>query len=82
MTKVDNSDIGSIESILTETRLFPPPPEFARKARISSLEQYQELWERAKDDPEGFWGEQAKVLHWFKPWEKVLDWKPPHAQWF
>ncbi len=80
--KVDNSDVGSIESILTETRLFPPPPEFARRARVSSLEQYQELWERAKDDPEGFWGEQAKVLHWFKPWEKVLDWKPPHVQWF
>ena len=80
--KVENSDVGSIESILTETRLFPPPPEFARKWRVSSLEQYQELWDRARNDPEGFWGEQAKVLHWFKPWEKVLDWKPPHAQWF
>ena len=53
---------GSIESILVETRVFPPPAEFARKAHISSLEQYQALWDRAKDDPEGFWGEMAEPL--------------------
>jgi acetyl-CoA synthetase len=73
----------SITSILNETRVFPPPPEFARKARISSLEQYEALWNRAKDDPEGFWGEQAKALRWSKPWSKVLDWSnPPFAKWF
>src|SRR5919107_1818488 len=44
---------GSIESILNETRVFPPSADFARKAHISSLEQYQSLWNWAKEDPEG-----------------------------
>ncbi len=35
-----------------------------------------------KGDPEGFWAEQAETLHWFKPWDKVLDWNEPHAKWF
>ena len=33
-------------------------------------------------DPEGFWEEQANKLEWFKKWDKVLDWTPPHAKWF
>ena len=73
---------GSITSVLQETRVFPPPPEFASKAIISSLAQYEALWNRAKDDPEGFWGEQAQVLDWDKTWDKVLDWQPPSAKWF
>jgi acetyl-CoA synthetase len=73
---------GSITSVLQETRVFPPPEEFARKAHISSLAQYEALWDRAKDDPEGFWGEHAQALHWDKPWDKVLDWQPPFAKWF
>jgi acetyl-CoA synthetase len=73
---------GSITSVLNETRVFPPPPEFASKAHIKSLAEYDALWNHAKDDPEGFWAEQAQALHWEKPWHTVLDWKPPHAQWF
>jgi acetyl-CoA synthetase len=46
------------------------------------MAEYQKLWQRAKDDPEGFWAEQAESLHWFKRWEKVLVWQEPHAQWF
>ncbi len=37
---------------------------------------------RADADPEGFWGECAKNLDWFKPFGKVLDWKFPFAKWF
>ncbi|HEX8202916.1 MAG TPA: acetate--CoA ligase [Isosphaeraceae bacterium] len=73
---------GSIESVLVEHRVFPPPPEFARQAHVSSLQQYQQLWDRAKDNPDGFWDEQARALHWFQPWDKVLEWNPPFAQWF
>ncbi|SIO61941.1 acetyl-coenzyme A synthetase [Singulisphaera sp. GP187] len=73
---------GSIVSILTENRVFPPPSEFAAKAHISSLEQYESLWNRAKDDPAGFWGEMAQTLEWSKPWDQVLDWNPPFAKWF
>jgi acetyl-CoA synthetase len=73
---------GSITSVLNESRVFPPPPAFAKKAHVSSLAQYEALWARAKDDPEGFWGEHAKAVHWFKGWRRVLEWKPPFAKWF
>jgi acetyl-CoA synthetase len=71
-----------ITSILKEGRVFPPPQDFAAHAHIKSLAEYQRIWQRAKDAPEEFWGEQAKTLAWFKPWERVLIWKEPHAQWF
>jgi acetyl-CoA synthetase len=74
---------GSITSVLQESRVFPPPAEFARTAHVSNLDEYQALWNRARDDPGGFWGEQARqLLSWSKPWETVLDWKPPFARWF
>jgi acetyl-CoA synthetase len=73
---------GSIVSVLNESRVFPPPPEFAQQAHIKSLDEYQTLWNRAKDDPEGFWGEQAQALRWSTPWTKVLDWSAPYARWF
>jgi len=64
---------AGIVNVMKETRLFPPPPEFSAKARIKTMEQYREMWERAKNDPEGFWGEYAQELFWFKPYEKVLE---------
>ncbi|WP_204103847.1 MULTISPECIES: acetate--CoA ligase [Spirulina sp. CCY15215] len=73
----------NIESILQEHRTFPPSSDFAANATIGSMEKYQELYNKAATDPEGFWGELAeKELHWFEKWEKVLDWQPPSAQWF
>jgi acetyl-CoA synthetase len=74
----------TIESILQENRSFPPSAEFASKATVNSLDAYQQLYEAAKADPTGFWADQAtKELHWFKPWDTVLDWSnPPFAKWF
>ncbi|MBE9169660.1 acetate--CoA ligase [Pleurocapsales cyanobacterium LEGE 06147] len=73
----------TIESILQEKRLFSPPAEFAQNAHIKSLEQYQELYDRAAADPEEFWAQLAeKELHWFQKWDRVLDWQPPFAKWF
>ena len=69
-----------ITSVLKETRTFPPPPEFAAAAHIGSMAAYEKLWQRAKDDPEGFWAEQAESLAWFKRWDKVLVWNEPFAQ--
>src|SRR5205823_4526898 len=73
---------GHITSVLKETRTFPPPAEFAANAHIGSLAEYEKLWKRAKDDPEGFWAEQADSLAWFKRWDKVLTWNEPFARWF
>ncbi len=77
------SSSGQIDTVMNESRLFPPPPEFVAQARIRSIEQYQELWQRAADDLEGFWDEIAREnLHWFSPYDKVLKWDEPFAQWF
>jgi acetyl-CoA synthetase len=74
----------TIESILQENRSFPPSAEFASKAAVKSLDAYQQLYAAAQTDPTGFWADQAtKELHWFKPWDTVLDWSnPPFAKWF
>ena len=73
----------TIESILHEERLFHPPTEFAKQARIQSMEEYQKLYDKAAADPTGFWADLAEQeLHWFKKWDTVLDWQPPFAKWF
>jgi acetyl-CoA synthetase len=71
-----------IDSTLRENRVFPPPAEFSAKAHIKSLAEYEALYQRSIEDPEGFWAEAAGELDWFKKWDKVLEWNPPLAQWF
>ena len=71
-----------IDSTLRENRVFPPPPEFSAKAHIKSLAEYEALYQQSIDDPEKFWAGVAKELHWFKPWDKVLEWNLPWAKWF
>jgi acetyl-CoA synthetase len=73
---------GKVSSVMQETRVFPPPAEFSRRARIGSLEDYRGLYDAAARDPEGFWDERGRQLPWMKPYTKVLDWQPPAAQWF
>jgi acetyl-CoA synthetase len=73
---------SNIDSILKETRQFPPPPDFAAQAHVKSLAEYERLWQAAQDSPEAFWGRQAEALHWFRKWDRVLVWNEPHAQWF
>jgi acetyl-CoA synthetase len=71
-----------IDSTLRENRVFPPPAEFAAKAHIKSLEEYEALYKKSIEDPEAFWSGAAEDLHWFKRWDKVLDWNLPWAKWF
>ena len=73
-----------IESVLNEARVFDPPAALSASARIGSLQAYRDLAAQAEADPDGFWGEAARrELHWFKPFETVLDWSnPPFARWF
>ena len=74
---------GQIDSVMQETRMFPPPAEFASKAKIGSLAAYQQLYDAAKADPVAFWEALGRSeLHWFKPFEKTLVWDEPFAQWF
>jgi propionyl-CoA synthetase len=44
---------------------------------------YEEIYARSMEDPEGFWGEQAAAIDWYKPFEKVLDESnKPFYRWF
>ncbi len=74
---------GQLDTVLHESRLFPPSQEFSSRARISSPEEYQALWDRAAEDPAAFWADLAREeLHWFEPFTEALQWKEPNAEWF
>ena len=68
----------AIEALLEEHREFIPPEEFATQANIKD----PSIYRSADRDFEKFWEDFAHELHWMKPWKRVLDWKPPKAEWF
>lgn len=72
----------NIESVLHEERVFPPPESFSKQAHIKSWEELEKMRSEALADPEAFWARMAEELHWFKKWDTVLKWDPPHAEWF
>jgi acetyl-CoA synthetase len=74
--------LADIESVLKEARVFDPPAPFRQMAHVKGLEEYRRLYARSLADPEGFWAEQAEEFVWSKPWDTVLEWKPPFAKWF
>jgi acetyl-CoA synthetase len=67
----------AIASLMTEKRIFRPPKEIKANAYITSMNQYQQMWEKSINDPDAFWLEQAKILTWFrKPTESLkYTWK-------
>ncbi len=71
-----------MDSLLRENRVFPPPAEFAAKAHIENIEQYEAIYRRSVEQPEQFWAEAAAELEWFAPWDKVLQGEMGSAKWF
>ncbi|MBS1153835.1 MAG: Acetyl-coenzyme synthetase [Myxococcaceae bacterium] len=53
--------------------LIAVKPHIRDRAHIKSLEEYQRQYRLSIDNPDWFWGEQAKALSWFYPWHKVFD---------
>jgi len=72
----------NLDSSLRENRVFAPHAEFAAKAHVKSLEQYEAMYRRSVEQPEEFWAEAAAELEWFAPWNKVLDGEGKDAKWF
>ncbi|MBC7692115.1 MAG: acetate--CoA ligase [Methylotenera sp.] len=66
---------------LKENRSFPPPEDFRSKANVSPTS-WPEAVKFGAENPEAYWAKSAESLHWFKKWDRVLDWKPPQARWF
>ncbi len=73
---------GQLDTVMQETRVFPPHPDFVKQAQIGSLAAYEQLWQEAAGDVEKFWNTYAQELHWFRPYGKVLEWNEPDAKWF
>ncbi len=74
---------STITSVMQEDRSFPPSQDFSKGAHIQSLEEYHRLYNESLQAPEVFWGRQAEThLNWFRPWDQVLEWQEPFAQWF
>ncbi|MDY7001145.1 MAG: F0F1 ATP synthase subunit delta, partial [Thermodesulfobacteriota bacterium] len=74
-----------IQSMMQEDRLFPPPEEGKGLAHVKSMDEYEKIYKRSMEDPEGFWGDRAdELLDWYKKWDKVLEWdfKDPDIKWF
>ena len=67
-----------IEALLDEERIFPAPEPFKKSAQFIDPSVYA----KANHDPEAFWAEAAKDLHWIRPWDTVLEWNAPFAKWF
>ena len=70
---------------MTTEKVYAPPASFSESARIQNMEQYQEMYDRSIQDPEGFWAEIAEEFHWHKKWDKVreYDWDTHHTiKWF
>ena len=73
----------TIESVLHEDRIFEPQADFAARAHVKSMAEYDAMYARSIEDPEGFWREQGEALiPWMKPFTKVLTWEEPFAKWF
>ena len=74
----------SIESVLTETRVFEPSAEFVKSANVSGMQAYQKLCAEAEADYEGFWAKLAReLLVWHKPFTKTLnETNAPFYKWF
>ena len=65
---------STIESVLHETRVFPPAPDVVAQANVSGMEAYRELYAKSEKDYEGFWGKIARDnLIWHKQFNKVLN---------
>ena len=73
----DKSD-SVFDDLLIEGRTFKPSPDFAKKAIVRD----RSLYEEAAKDPVAYWEREAKELDWFEPWNKTINWEPPHVRWF
>jgi acetyl-CoA synthetase len=75
----------TIDVFQTEGATFPPSSEFSKAAYIKSRKEYEVLYRRSIQDPEGFWSEQAEtMLSWYGKWNKTLEYsfEKPDIKWF
>jgi acetyl-CoA synthetase len=72
------TDSTTIGSDWQQTKRFPPPEAF----RLHANAHDPEIYARAEADFEEYWKDWANQLVWFRPFDTVCEWTPPHAKWF
>ncbi|HLE82192.1 MAG TPA: acetate--CoA ligase, partial [Dehalococcoidia bacterium] len=81
-------DWDSTDRVLTEKRLFRPSRELVEQSNLAAylrslgFEDWDQLYSWSIERPDEFWSHLAQELHWFKNWDRVLQWEPPYAKWF
>ncbi len=75
---MSDSQRAEIDDLLREHRTFVPSSAFRAQAHVRD----ESIYAEAERDPEGFWARFASELEWSRPWDRILDWQPPHAKWF
>jgi acetyl-CoA synthetase len=70
--------MAEIDNLLKEDRQFPPSQSLKADAVIAD----PGVYDRAAADPEAFWEGFARELEWIRPWDEVVRWKSPNAEWF
>jgi acetyl-CoA synthetase len=68
-----------IDTLLKESRTYHPS---AATRAAAYIQDYETAYKQSIADPEAFWSGVAKELHWFSPWQTVLEWNYPWAKWF
>jgi acetyl-CoA synthetase len=64
----------------TKQQVYYPSEDVIKQANV---QEYSERYQQSITDREGFWAEQAELLEWYKPWDKVLDEsQKPFYKWF
>ena len=60
--------------------IYYPSEEVVKAAHI---QEYESMYQRSLEDPQGFWGEMASELEWYRKWDRVLDDSDaPFYKWF
>ncbi len=82
-------DFEQTDRVLHEERMFVPSQEVVDNANMTAyiqakgFQSYEELYAWSIANPEEYWAEQARELHWFKPWDTTFQWtEKPFFNWF
>ena len=78
MSAENDKQKNTIDVLLEEGRSFEPSQEFKAQANLG----HPSVFTKAFKDPESYWEKWAEELHWFRKWDKTLEWEPPFAKWF
>ena len=70
---------AALRALLRGEAPIPAPEWLARDAALQDDEAERA---RAAADPEGFWAERAEGVEWFRRWDRVMRFEPPHHAWF